>query len=59
MLTDMSFKQFVATTGLLIILLSSILWRVNGWNATNGIMYILAATLIVGAGVAWYAEHDD
>lgn len=55
----MSGKKVAALAGVAVTVQTSILWFLNGWNATHGIMYVIAAVLVVGSLVAGFAERDD
>jgi len=55
----MSGKKVAAIAGVAVALMSTVLWLVNGWNATDGVMYLIAATLVTGAFAAWLAEKGD
>lgn len=55
----MSGKKVAAIAGVAFAIQASLLWAINGWNATHGIIYIIGAVLIVSSGMAWFAERDD
>lgn len=55
----MSGKKVAALAGLAVALQASFLWFINGWNASHGIMYLIASGLVGGAFAAWLAERDD
>ena len=57
--STVSGKKFSIIVGLLLAAMTTVLWIVNGWNATHGLMYLIGAALITGGFAAWLAEQSD
>jgi hypothetical protein len=55
----MSGRKVAVLAGLAVALQASVLWFVNGWNASHGIMYLISVALLGGAFAARLAERDD
>ena len=55
----MSGRKFAAIVGVALSIQASVLWWLNGWNATHAIFYGIGIALVIGAVIAPMFSSDE